>query len=298
MKMKQKSILDIKISAFQNYLATEPTDINLLVWLNSKKYALEVEQIRNTTDKKIRDKLKSKLPAITPSGLFSKRNSNSLIKHSGFIQIDIDFKDNIHITNYSNLKKQIRNIREIAYCGLSVSGKGYWGLIPISEPRKHKQHFEALFLKFKSLGVIIDKSCKDISRLRGYSFDNDAYFNHSATKFNLVLKKENNRIKPNNYFKTNNSESTRNSVEKNINALQEKRIDIAIDYETWFSIGCSIANEFGEYGRNYFHIISRISNKYTESKAEKQYNHCLKNRYNYNIATFFFYCKKNNVFNH
>jgi hypothetical protein len=296
--MITKSILDIKISAFQSYLATEPTDVNLLLWLTSKKYSLEVEKIRNTADKKIRDKLKSKLPAITPSGLFSKRNSNSLIKHSGFIQIDIDFKDNIHIKNYSDLKKQISNIREVAYCGLSVSGNGYWGLIPISEPTKHKQHFDALFLKFKRLGIIIDKSCKDISRLRGYSFDNDGYFNHSATKFNLVLKKEKNHVRPINYFKINNSESIKNSVEKRINTLQEKRIDIATNYEIWFSIGCAIANEFGENGRDYFHILSRINNEYIESKTEKQYTHCLKNRYNYNISTFFYYCKVNNVISH
>jgi hypothetical protein len=296
--MITKSILDIKISAFPSYLATEPRDVNLLLWLTSKKYSLEVEKIRNTADKKIRDKLKSKLPAITPSGLFSKRNSNSLIKHSGFIQIDIDFKDNTHIKNYTEIKKEISNIKEVAYCGLSVSGNGYWGLIPISEPSKHKQHFEYLLLKFRSLGIEIDKSCKDVSRLRGYSYDDNAYFNHSAKTFNQVLKKAKKCITPNKYFQTNNSESTQNNVEKYINAIQEKRIDIATNYEIWFSIGCAIANEFGENGRDYFHVLSRINNEYIEFKTEKQYTHCLKKRYNYTIATFFYYCKINNVISH
>ena len=32
----------------------------------------------------------------------------------------------------------------MAYCGLSVSGKGFWGLIPIANPDKHRLHFTAL----------------------------------------------------------------------------------------------------------------------------------------------------------
>ena len=293
--MKQKSILDINISTFSNYKATEPKEINLLTWLNSKKYCIEVEKIRNTTDEAIKKILKSKLPAITPSGTFSKRCTKNLIKHSGFIQFDIDYKDNLHIKNYENLKNEISKIKEVAYCGLSVSGKGYWGLIAISNTKQHKEHFEALYLKFKNLGINIDKSCKDVSRLRGYSFDNNAYFNHSAPKFTQVLKPKINIKTPMNNYKTNNSISVKNSVEKNLNIIQEKRIDIALSYEDWFSIGCSIANEFRENGREYFHILSKMSNKYKESDTEKQYNHCLKNKYGFSIATFFHYCKLHNV---
>lgn len=293
--MKQKSILDINISIFSNYKSTEPKQINLLIWLNSKDYYLEVKKIRSTKNDILLKKLKSELPAITPSGVFSKRCSKNLIKHSGFIQFDIDCKDNLHIKNYPNLKNEIKKIKEIAYCGLSVSGKGYWGLVAISNTKKHKQHFEALYLKFKNLGIIIDKSCKDVSRLRGYSFDDNAYFNHSASKFTQIINPINNTKTPFNNYKVNNSISVKNSVEKNLNIIHEKRIDIAISYEDWFSIGCSIANEFGENGREYFHYLSRISNKYSISGTEKQYNNCLKNKYRFTIATFFYHCKINNI---
>lgn len=293
--MKEESILNIQISSFTNYLATEPKNINLLDWLNSKKYRNEVDIIRNTIDERIIKKLKSKLPAITPSGSFTKRNTKGLLKHSGFIQFDIDYKDNTHITNYSNLKNEISKIKEVAFCGLSVSGKGYWGLIPISKKTKHKQHFDALFLKFKDLGIEIDKSCKDVSRLRGYSYDDNAYFNHSAETFTKVLKEENKKIAPKVYFSENKSESIKNRVEQNINAIQDKNIDITRGYENWFSIGCSLANEFGENGRLYFHIISRVNEKYIEQKANNQFNQCLRKNYSYNIATFFHFCKINNV---
>ncbi|PQJ77514.1 BT4734/BF3469 family protein [Polaribacter glomeratus] len=293
--MIKKSILNIKISAFANYRATEPIEVNLLDWLNSKVHRKEVEEIRNTTDDATKKTLKSKLPAITPSGLFTKRNSQSLIKHSGFIQFDIDFKDNLHITNYSDLKNEIRKIKEIAYCGLSVSGNGFWGLIPISNPTEHTQHFEALYLKFKYLGIHIDVSCKDVSRLRGYSCDDDAYFNHSATTFNQVLKHQKKKQTRATYLKTNDSETTKNTVEKCINIIQNRGIDITGNYQTWFPICCSIANEFGENGRDYFHILSRMSNIYDERKTENQYTHSMKTKYPYGIGTFFYFCKLNNV---
>jgi len=293
--MKKKSILDIEISTFSSYLSTEPKNVNLLVWLNSKKYADEVQKIRNTKDEKKCKELKSKLPAITPSGLFSKRNAKSLLQHSGFIQFDIDCKDNTHINNYSVLKKQISNIQEVAYCGLSVSGNGYWGLIPISEPKKHQQHFEALLLKFRELGIEIDKSCKDVSRLRGYSFDDEAYFNHSAKKFTQVLKTEVKKTYPKNHFPTNNLETTKNKVERCLNIIQDKKIDITGNYETWFSIGCAIANEFGESGREYFHLLSNISEKYEQSRTDKDYTYWLKKKHSFSIATFFHYCKLNNI---
>lgn len=293
--MKKKSILDIEISCFANYLSTEPKNINLLVWLNSKKYWAKVEKIRTTRDEKRKKYLKSQLPAITPSGIFSKRDSESLLKHSGFIQFDIDFKDNTHISNYGELKQQISNIKEVAYCGLSVSGKGYWGLIPISDPTKHQQHFEALILNFKNLGITIDKSCKDVSRLRGYSFDDEAYFNHSANKFYGIITKEVKKIPRNKQFSISNSASTKNKVEKYLNIIQEKGIDITGDYNTWFSIGCAFANEFGESGREYFHIVSKMSDKYEYARTDKDYNRWLKKEHSYSIATFFHFCKIHNI---
>jgi hypothetical protein len=65
-----------------------------------------------------------------------------------------------------------------------------------------------------------------VSRLRGYSFDNEAYFNHSATKFTQVLKKEIKKFVPKNYDPLSNSDSTKNKVEKYLNIIQEKGIDI------------------------------------------------------------------------
>lgn len=295
--MLKKSILDIQVSAFSSYKGTDPKNVNLLVWLRSLKYKRKVELIRNEKNPVIIKKLKSELPAITPSGLFKTRKASELIKHSGFLQFDIDYKDNIHIKNYQDLKSQISKIKEVAYCGLSVSGNGYWGLVSIKHVKNHKEHFEALQQVFKKMGVIIDKSCKDICRLRGYSIDENAYFNHNADVFTLKINKKS-ILKKTIRIATNNIiNDTKNIVEKKLNIIQNKQIDITGNYEDWFSLGCSIANEFGEMGREYFHILSNVSNSYDYLITEKQFNHCLKNKYSYNIGTFFHFCRLNSIEN-
>lgn len=298
--MCKKSILDITVSAFSSYKGTIPKEVNLLTWLRSLKYEDKVNNIRVTKNEELIKKLKSELPAITPSGVFKTRKASELIKHSGFIQFDIDFKDNKHIKNYNEIKNQISKIREVAYCGLSVSGKGYWGLVPISEVDKHSEHFESLFLVFKEIGIVIDKSCKDVCRLRGYSIDEKAYYNHNAPFFTLktdLIKQNEPQKKIKTFLANSNFENIKNNVEKCLNVIQRSHIDITGGYEDWFSLGCSIANEFGESGREYYHILSGISEKYSYKSTENQYNHCLKNKYTYNIGTFFYFCKLHGIEN-
>ena len=288
------SILNIEISCFQDCLTPDkPEKVNLLHWLTSNKHAAKVEQIRKVEDKAERNKLKKLLPAITPSGLFSYRKADSLLKHSGFMQIDIDFADNTHITNYDNLKTELSKIKNIAYLGLSVSGTGYWGLIPIAHPEKHAEHFEALSKQLKQYGLIIDQSCKDVSRLRIYSFDNKAYFNHEAEVFKLIHKHEVKRKTPIQQPKQENSNI--DLFDYCISEIQSKGIDICPGYAEWFAVGCALANEFGETGRNYFHIISNQYLGKHSTNPDKQYNECLKHSYSYDIATFFYYCEQSNI---
>lgn len=178
------SILNTKVSCFANYdTPANPKEVNLLAWLKSGKYKEKVECIRAITDKAERDAIKATLPAITPSGVFTYRSAKNLVKHSGFIQIDIDLKGNESIKNFIEMKEQISRIKNVAYCGLSVSGTGFWGLIPIAFPDKHDLHLKALQEDFTRFGIAIDPAPKSIASLRGYSYDPAAYFNHSATIF-------------------------------------------------------------------------------------------------------------------
>lgn len=189
---KMKSILDIEVSCFANYnTPSNPKTINLLTWLTSTKYKDKVDLIRSLDDKNKRGEIKATLPAITPSGLFTYRSQKDLVKHSGFIQIDIDrMKSNLEISNWNDLKDELSKLPQVAYFGLSASGLGYWGLIPIPpDPDNHKGYFETLFDIFlNKWGIELDDKPKNIASLRGYSYDLKAYFNHQAKTF-TVLKK-------------------------------------------------------------------------------------------------------------
>ena len=124
-----ESVLNRQISCFKNYNTPgDPVTINLMTWLTATKYKNEVDRIRSLDEKPKRDAIKSQLPCITPSGIFSYRSQDSLLKHSGMIQIDLDGIDPIDIGYY---KKELSKLPEIAYLGLSASGRGLWGLIPI-----------------------------------------------------------------------------------------------------------------------------------------------------------------------
>lgn len=185
-----KSILDVDVSFFENYFdKTEGVLVNLMDWLTDETKKEKVLKIRQLEDKTQIDKIKRTLPAITPSSIcLRKEKGSELIKHSGLIQIDIDYKQNQNVINFDKLKDQLKKLPFVAYCGLSVSGRGYWLLIPIEKTDSYsqKRYYEMMFQRFKSYGVTIDKAPTNFASLRGYSYDSDPYFNHNAKP--LVLK--------------------------------------------------------------------------------------------------------------
>lgn len=183
-----KNRLDVKVSLFQNCKASgmPVREIFLCDFLSGStfraKYKTTVDRYRAAGDED-KNRLKTSLPAVTVSGTFSKRNSAELIAHSGLICIDIDEKDNPDVAEFDRLNELISIIPYVAYCGHSIGGKGYFVIIPIASPEKHKEHFEALRQDFARCGITIDKSGKDVTRLRIYSYDDTAYINPSAATY-------------------------------------------------------------------------------------------------------------------
>lgn len=274
MTTPKNSCLNVEVSAWANYFETEhPKNINLLTWLHSAKYAKQVEAIRAAGTKEERDKLKATLPAITPSGVFTRREEAGLIRHSGLIQVDIDFKDNVHVGNYVELKAQLAKLQNMAYLGLSVSGTGFWGLIPILYPEKHKQHFLALKSAFLKMGIRIDEKPGNVASLRGYSWDETAYFNHSAKPFVLLEEPQPEQCRYNASPRVQGNEADK--VEAVIQQAEAGRVDITRGVTNWFKIGLGLAKEFGEAGRGYFHRVSQFHPDYRARECDAEYSRCL-----------------------
>jgi hypothetical protein len=88
--------------------------------------------------------------------------------------------------------------------------------------------------------------------------------------------------------------NTEQRVQRVINIINQKGIDITGDYKQWIEIGAAIAKEFGERGRSYFHEVSRFYLGYTKSRTDRQYDACTKMR-SFNIGTFFHIAKNYGV---
>ena len=186
--LNAQDVLNVTVSCFANYSTpTDPKPVKMITWLTNTKYQPTVDRIRAESQKSKRDADKATLPAITPSGEFAYRAADNLKPngHSRLIQFDIDLKDNRHIRNYADLKAQIAKLPFVAYCGLSVSGTGLWGLVPIAYPERHGQHFDALKRIFAHYRIILDDKPRNVASLRGYSYDPNGYFARQVMLFEL-----------------------------------------------------------------------------------------------------------------
>lgn len=183
MKTSDKgSVLDQTVSMLTSYTDIYPIDINLLDYLNDQSRKDDVMAIRREADKQTRSEMKSRLPAVMISGRFRARGEQGLIAHSGLLQFDIDEVEQINA-----VRAILMSSPHVAYLSLSASGRGLFGIVPISNKAKHKAHFQAMQLYFKSLGVPgIDSAPANVSSLRGCSYDEQAYYNHQAQTFTYV----------------------------------------------------------------------------------------------------------------
>jgi hypothetical protein len=183
------------------------------------------------------------------------------------------------------MKKLIAAVPYVLYCGLSVRGEGYFCIIPIAFPYKFKQHFSSLQKDFARCGVIIDKSSSDISRKRFVSYDTTLYLNLHAKIYTRVSC----RIPQPQKRTPQSSGSAAKEVANVIAAIRANKIDITGGYAQWWEIGCALANEFGEAGRELFHMVSQFGD-YDAEITDKKFDEALKG-YNFGIDTFFHYAK-------
>lgn len=289
-------ILDKEVSFYLAVISAKPKTGNLHQFLTGSEYQNRVKKVRDTQDEAKQKEAKSKLPSYTVSGIFSGNTDNSLIKHSGLICIDIDPKDNPDSENFNQMKELIKAVPFVAYCGLSVRGKGYFAVIPISNPEYHREHFKSLEMDFARCGIKIDPSGVNVSRKRFVSYDNEPYINLNATTYDRIYRKPptDRKTKKAGIYSGEELAQVEGDVKQVIEAIEITGIDITGDYPQWFKIGCALAHTFGEDGREMFHQVSRFGDTYDQDNTDLKYTECLKTK-QVNIGTFFYYAKLSGV---
>jgi hypothetical protein len=283
------------VSLFENIFAKEATKkIPLTEFLLTEQFKEPVEHYRRSNDEK--EKIKKSLPCVTPSGAFTDRINTLISTHTKLICVDLDSKDNPEF----DLKKSKhiigRSCPSLYYAGLSIGGEGLFLLFRISNPELHRQHFDALaFYLNEKFGLIVDKAVKSLNSLRVASYDPNPYYNPQPVPFQRIIETEK---KTGEMLRTVAEKAKiTQDVDRAIKIILKNEIDITDGYANWYKIGNALVSEFGEDGRDRFHMISSYHKDYCWNDCDIQYSKCLKSRKSagVTIATFFHYCKEHGV---
>lgn len=202
--------LKVEVSSVPNPSTSKTTPVSLATWIKActgqttkaSKYLATIQQIRDAAaegDTDTKTRLKNQLPAICPAGLHpegSPRHAGKLSGHSGFIQIDLDFKDNEHLfeTLATDIKALADQLKEslalnpyILYAGLSVSGAGLWLLMPVGSHGDHKPTYFKIKAGFEGMGINVDEQAgQNPNDLRLLSYDPSPLINPDAKIFHSI----------------------------------------------------------------------------------------------------------------
>lgn len=249
---------------------------------------------------------KKHLPGATLSGLFESweddcigkdgrkyrsvvsRRETHLKQHTGWLAIDIDLDDNRQLTDFDNIRMVCRFRPEIALLMRSCSGTGYFGLVRLAYPERHKEQFKALLNEYAALGITLDKQCGNIGRVRFASWDDPRhiYINDKAIAYKGVEADVPQVVPLRDYggYGSCGSNHLRNElsaqplgnsgpsafwqdqrvrdrlIEVIVKSLVSRGVNITEDYDDWVKVGWALKGH--PYGERLFHELSACSQKY------------------------------------
>lgn len=178
----------MKVSYFKNAYSNKPEKNleldEILGAIKNGKFKEQILSIRKMTNVDEIKKAKINLPNFTASGVFTECQDNSLVNHSGYIQIDIDLKDILKAgLTKDELKKKLLADNYIYALFDSPTNTGLKAIVKIPTI-EHLGSFLALEKYFlEKYKVQIDKSCKNISRRFFVSYDKDLFLNKDSEIF-------------------------------------------------------------------------------------------------------------------
>lgn len=269
-----------------------------------------VEQLRamrqeyGSKAKKMQEYIDTKkmLPGATLSGLFSlyedeslthpgqrvmvSRRETHLKQHTGWLAIDIDLQDNMLLANFENIRMVARFRPEIGLLMRSCSGTGYFGLARLAYPERHKEQFKALLKEYASMGIMLDKQCGNIGRVRFASWDDadHIYINENVQPYRGLLLDEPQVIPQavpqaqRNYTRAysqgyndfwQNPRTQDRLIELIVKTLVGRGINITESYDEWTKVGWALKAH--PYGESLFHELSACSRKYNQAQAAQKW---------------------------
>lgn len=257
-----------------------------------------IARIRMTENKDDRSRLKlRKLPCATVSATFTSRSREvpleERLEHYNSLRV-LDFDG---LADVEDAKKRLTGLPYIFYAGLSVSGKGLFAIIPIDtdDYRMHKVFFEALQEELLKQGLVVDKACSDVTRLRVLSYDPAPYVNEECQVFVLP---ENEVIdvadedEPEAMIEP--ETDTAGQVARYVDVWEKEEIALD-DYDDWRSM-CMALSSLGEKAWAYVDRISKFSARYNREENRRKFQEFVRTTRSIGLGTFFYKCHSYGVF--
>jgi hypothetical protein len=297
----------MQVSLFRNGIiqTSEPENFEVLQILQSIKNPStdviknKVEELRKLENKKEKSAFKKSFPYATFSGVFSKRDASSLVKHSGLICLDFDDVENLDDTFI-----QLKSEAYIFSMFVSPSGTGLKVLIKI-RPEKHLDNFlelEKYFFEHYKLKA--DKSGKDVCRACFLTHDPNLYLNENSLLFDVenFYKVDTDtgeivEVKQQSFHFAENEKKEYNVLEHAlmiVERIEASKRDITLSYEDWLLTAFSLAS-LGEEGRSIFHRVSAMYPEYKYEEADKKFTNAISTTRFTSAGKFFTLCRDNGI---
>ena len=293
-----KSVLNTMVSLYSSCLDTENgINVNLLDLLqdgSSYEEQCHIASLKDSNEALYKSK-KTRSKAFTPSARDAKiRKVGASFTHTCLIQLDFDQKDNPNIKDWELERDKIFSEKHIAYCGLSFSGKGIWALVSIKFPEKHLDHYRYLQIYYKSKGLVIDKQCGNVQRLRICSYDPNGRYRHDPLMLEkYYIPRLQTRYKINFNLSNNSRFNDNRMFDFYFRQIIETRTDIAPDYASYLALSYSIYNTFGADGEDIFVKICSFYSNFAKEDSIKHYKSISRNsKGKHTVGTFYHLCHK------
>lgn len=168
----------------------------ILADIKTGEHKTQIDNLRKLKDELAITNNKLHLPNFMASGVFAKSTNDSLLEHSGYIQVDFDNKkDHPDIQKAGFTKESLRKklIADNYIYALfdSPTNTGLKAIVKIPTIA-HRQSFQALEKYFKDNynNLQIDTSCKNEARRFFVSYDKDLFLNKNSDIFSEIALEE------------------------------------------------------------------------------------------------------------
>lgn len=269
---------EAKVSAFRTAFATEPgataTLGEMLDEIRGDEHREEIQALRAALargETARAAELKKRLVAVCVSGVCATRAAGTELRekftaHSGFLQADIDGKDNPQLREMSGVKALLREDPHVAAYFVSPSGAGLKAIVRVeADLARHRDSWEACAEHFlKKYGLVIDKSTKDPLRLCFVSWDPEAWEREGEAKILPPAARA-----PKTYY---GAAAKRDTTAADVEEML-RYVPTRPDYDAWLRIASAVWSALGESAGT--EALRRWSPEEKPGEYEKKFAHRL-----------------------